>query len=107
MGVEGLLADTPQALDQPGTEGDVRNEMAVHDVEVEAVGAGPERLSGIPGEVRKVGVEDAGADEGATGRHQRSALWPATAASRSAERRSPLRSPLMATSLCRTITSRR
>src|ERR1035437_9127874 len=109
--VEWLPTDTAQLLDDARPEGDVGDEMAVHDVEVDAVGAGFQGPAALLGQVGQVGIEDAGGYEdppfGGRPGHQRDSARRATIASRLDDTASWLRSPRRAASLWRTINSRR
>ena len=60
MGVERPLARFPHALDQAGAEGDVGDEVAVHDVEVDPVRSRLERYPAFAAQIREVRVQDAG-----------------------------------------------
>ena len=62
VSIERQLRPRTQVLDRLRAERQVRDEVAVHDVEVDAVGAGfLDTADGI-GEVGEVGIEDAGGD---------------------------------------------
>ena len=65
--VERELRPRSKVLDGLGTERQVRDEVAVHDVEMDAVGTGLLDAADRVGEVREVGVEDARRDTGTAG----------------------------------------
>ena len=69
----GSFGPRPDALDHLRAEGQVRDEVAVHDVDVDAVGALLLRPTDAVGHVRVVGVEDADGDRG---RGRRPSLTP-------------------------------
>ena len=57
-----LLAEGPERLDDERPDRDVRDEAAVHDVDVEPVGSGGDGLAGVGGETAEVGGEDGGGE---------------------------------------------
>ena len=77
VGVERQLRPRPQMLDRLRAERQVRDEVAVHDVEVDPVGAGLLDPPDGVGEVREVGVEDARRDAGPPAGHGAQSPTPA------------------------------
>ena len=67
VGVERDLGPRPQRLDRLRAERQVRDEVGVHDVEVDAIRAGTGHAPNGVGEVAEVGVEDARGDARAPG----------------------------------------
>ena len=57
-----LLAEGPERLDDERPDRDVRDEPPVHDVDVEPVGPGGDRLAGVGGETAEIGGEDGGGE---------------------------------------------
>ena len=62
VGVEGDLGVFAHAGDDGRTEGEVGDEVAVHDVQVEEVGAGVLDVADFGGESGEVGGEEGGGD---------------------------------------------
>ena len=62
VGVERQLGPRPEVLDRLGAERQVRDEVGVHDVEVDPVGAGRLDAPDGVGQVGQVGIEDARRD---------------------------------------------
>ena len=96
--VEGQARDAAERLDGSRAEGQVRHEVAVHDVEMDPVGAGLLASPDGGAQVREIGVEDARRDASST----RSHYSPTPAGTGSG-----LRSPRSALALSATIRSRR
>jgi len=58
--IEGLVRSGPDRPDQGRAEGDVRDEVPVHYVQVEGIGPARLRLPDRPPEVREVRAQEAG-----------------------------------------------
>jgi hypothetical protein len=69
--VEGAGSERAQRLDDERADGDVGDEAAVHDVDVDPVGAGAVEGADLGAEAGEVGAEDRGGDEQGASVHAR------------------------------------
>src|SRR6185295_11970828 len=101
--VERQSGPAPEGLDGLRPEREIRHEVAVHHIEMDAIGALPLGAGHGVGEVPEVGVEDAGGDAGARrrrrlGERRDLALHPSTPAGTGSSLRWPWRARALAVS---------